>query len=117
MSARVQTGLFGGNRATEGPASGVSRRDLCWELLDCVVRTECAQTATNKCYFGSSLGSPNGDCKAQVERALESTDASVIGARFTDYTHGGAGALDFADATRLNCSAVCYVDPARPAHQ
>lgn len=104
---------------TGGPAlgSGLSRRDLCWALHSCVYATECAENGTSKCYLGSNPTSPNGDCKAEVEAACESTDPGTVGGRFSNYTYGCAGALDLADQTRLNCSSECFVDPSLPVNQ
>jgi len=106
----------------EGPAvgTGKSRRDLCWDLLACSMATECGEIAVSTCYCGSSptctSATANGDCKAAVEAALESTDAGTIGVRFSDYVFGGAGALDFADNTKAACASSCYINPALPAN-
>jgi len=104
--------------ATGGPAAGLkSQQLLCWELHQCIYATECAENGTAVCYIGNNPTSPNGDCKPQVEAACESTDPGTVGARFSNYAFGCAGALDLADQTRLNCSAECFVDPNLPVNQ
>jgi cysteine-rich repeat protein len=105
--------------ALEGPAVGTSRRDLCWEMIECIRNTECAENGSIKCYCGSSgdCSAPNGDCKTVVERSLESTSFSSIAVRFDDFTFGGAGALTLGNLDSQFCKTQCYTDPAKPLAQ
>lgn len=81
--------------AEEGPAAGAAKSLLCEQLRSCVHETACNQIeritegVTGKflenCYCGSagegcfdSSGAANGSCQAEIEAALESTDALLL---------------------------------------
>jgi len=110
------------NMPASGPAvgTGKSRRDLCWELLECMFDTECAEFGATHCFCGSDAvngcGEPNGECIPQMQAAFESTAAGTIGGRFNNTTFGGQGAVLIADRTsnHADCNATCFSDPAKP---
>jgi hypothetical protein len=101
--------------ATDGPAKGESRVQLCSELLDCVARTGCAFYTFGKgssgdyasCYCGNSplcfqarLGTgEGGPCRDQVENAAETTEPTLILSR---YVALGRGASAFALGAVMN---------------
>jgi cysteine-rich repeat protein len=89
--------------ASDGPAAGRKKNELCTELLACVRNSNCAALGTNvteqrqDCYCGS-LGpqeciaagaKPNGPCIKELEAAGESRVKDVLDSRAT----GGAFAL------------------------
>ena len=98
--------------AKAGPAAGVSRKQLCTELLDCLYATKCAASDPVDCYCGSSgeacqTGAGNGVCRAQVERALETIDYSAIAVRYSDPKLAGGVAMTRMDAAKAKCGQLC----------
>jgi hypothetical protein len=89
--------------AAAGPAAGVSKLTLALDTLECVEATHptCASALVGNCYCGTAsgtaclaVGNPNGVCKTQTERGLETTDPPTIAQQFTN-TSLGAGVAYF----------------------
>ncbi len=98
--------------AKAGPAAGVSRKQLCTDLLDCLYATKCAASDPVDCYCGNSgeacqKGEGNGVCRQQVERALETKDYSVIAVHYSDPQLAGGVAMTRMDAARAKCGQLC----------
>jgi hypothetical protein len=98
--------------AAGGPAAGVSRQLLCYQLLDCMYDTNCASADPVDCYCGTSgaacqTGGANGLCRTEIERSLESTAFGDIGARIGDPSFAGGVAVIRVDGSRSACGATC----------
>ena len=98
--------------AKAGPAAGVSRKQLCTELLDCLYGTKCAADDPVDCYCGTAgeacqSGSGNGACKAQIERALESKSYGDIAGHYGDPKLAGGTAMVRMDGSRAKCGQLC----------
>jgi hypothetical protein len=76
--------------ATEGPAAGKPRKQLCEQMLECARSTGCDSPTSYGCYCGSAdlsaclAGQGKGVCRATVEAAAESTDAGAVFKRLKD---------------------------------
>jgi hypothetical protein len=76
--------------ATEGPAAGKPRKQLCEQMLECARSTACDAPTTYGCYCGQTdlggclEGKGKGVCRAVVEAAAESTDAGTVFKRLKD---------------------------------
>jgi hypothetical protein len=103
--------------ATDGPAKGTSKAELCVETLGCMLSSRCTGcgnpcgcsplTKLGNCYclqddpsvraFPQICLAPTpdieGPCKAELERSLETTKASTIMSSFGDLSKGGSWAL------------------------
>jgi len=75
--------------AEQGPGKGAPRQDLCRDLYSCALKSGCAFVSAQEaayCYCGARGGSAcfaakglaNGDCKAEIEAASESTEPVQI---------------------------------------
>jgi hypothetical protein len=98
--------------AKAGPAAGVSRKQLCTDVLDCLYATKCAASDPLDCYCGTAgdacqKGEGNGVCRNQVERALETTDYAVIAVHYSDPKLAGGVAMTRMDAARAKCGELC----------
>ncbi len=98
--------------AKAGPAAGVSRKQLCTELLDCLYGTKCAADDPVDCYCGTAgqacqSGTGNGACRDQIERALESKSYADIAAHFGDPKLAGGVAMVRMDGSRAKCGQIC----------
>jgi hypothetical protein len=86
--------------ADAGPAKGQSRRKLCLDTLDCVIKSRCVgKVSAMGCYCGGHnvdeclAGKSNGSCKGRIEKGHESTDADVIARDWYDEKTGGSAAM------------------------
>lgn len=98
--------------AKAGPAAGVSRKQLCTELLDCLYGTKCAADDPIDCYCGTSgqacqSGAGNGACRDQIERGLESKEYADIAAHYGDPKLAGGTAMVRMDGARAKCGQIC----------
>ncbi len=98
--------------AKDGPAAGVARQELCTDLLNCIYATKCAADDPIDCYCGTAgdaciKGEGNGVCRVQVERALETKEFNVVGARYGDTRFAGGVAMTRMDAARAKCGTLC----------
>jgi hypothetical protein len=98
--------------AKAGPAAGVSRKQLCTELLDCLYGTKCAADDPVDCYCGTAgeacqSGNGNGACRDQIERALESKSYGDIAGHFGDPKLAGGTAMVRMDGSRAKCGQIC----------
>jgi hypothetical protein len=98
--------------AKAGPAAGVSRKQLCTELLDCLYGTKCAADDPVDCYCGTAgeacqSGAGNGACREQLERALESKNYGDIAGHFGDPKLAGGTAMVRMDGSRAKCGQIC----------
>jgi cysteine-rich repeat protein len=108
--------------ATEGPAQGVAKADLCAELMACIRKSDCAYSPADPlsglddgvtgCYCGDATfaeciqqgtKAPNGPCKAEVEAAAETT---------TPKGRRPRAESDLRARRRLQPHQVCDQDPA-----
>lgn len=115
--------------ATEGPAQGVAKADLCAEVIACIRKSDCAYSPADPlsglddgvsgCYCGDATfaeciqqqtKAPNGPCKAEIEAAAETTTPKTVGVRGLNpsYALGGAFSLiKFCDQDPALCLSSC----------
>jgi hypothetical protein len=85
-------------KATEGPAAGMLKSDLCVGLYACVHATRCDAGGTlRSCFCGKDedtcLMNPTGPCRSAFYAAGETTDSETILARLLNRTYAlGVGA-------------------------
>jgi len=114
------TGLTGAAKPSDpSPVTtpvGTSKSKLCNEVLDCVRDTHCAAGGVptlSACYCGTAsqsdcgLGLGNGLCKAEIERALETTNFGTVAQRAGQTLYGGGVAMSRVDADQSYCDAQC----------
>ncbi len=118
LNSRCQEPLKGGceslvGSAAEGPATGVSKKQLCNETLGCVVSTKCGTSDLSTCYCGDVPGTAcvdegvgNGRCKLALERSYEAVQPLDVPVRFHDATFAGGVAMNLLACAFENCD-VC----------
>ena len=115
------TGSSGAAKATDPGAVttpvGARKVPLCNEVLDCVRDSGCAANgnpALKSCYCGTATisqctsGLGNGPCKAELERALETTDFATVSQRVGNSLYGGGVAMRRIDCDQSFCDPVCF---------
>ncbi len=76
--------------ASEGPAAGKPRQQLCEQMLECARGTGCDTPVSIGCYCGKTdlgaclAGNGNGACRHAFEAAAETTDAAAVFQRLKD---------------------------------
>jgi cysteine-rich repeat protein len=105
---------FGDATITTGPALGERMVDVCHEVLNCILRTKCAQAQVVDCYCGENnprcleADGANGPCKQEIERGLGTQDPNEISIGMIDATFaGGVGAFT-ALCLRETCHDACF---------
>ncbi|HYQ46812.1 MAG TPA: hypothetical protein VER11_32805 [Polyangiaceae bacterium] len=104
-----------GNAAAGTPAAGTPKAQLCNETLDCVRDSGCGggDNRIIKCYCGTATavecqnGLGNGVCKAELQRALETTEFAQILQRFKSPQYGGGLAMARVDCEWQVCKTAC----------
>jgi len=127
------------DRATEGPAAGTIKSELCTETLACVLASSCASPCldsmpgcapfltTGTCYCGPGFDDPNvqvvpqycdpptgnyaGSCAKVFQRSFETTSTSVLLSRLTDLSKGGGWAMQLLQCLADNRCASCFPPP------
>jgi hypothetical protein len=120
--------------ATDGPAEGTSKSELCVETLGCVLSSGCASciapngscnpiTKLGTCYYRAAgdltqtlfpvvciAPSPEeaGPCRLALERSLESTSCPTLVASFGDSSKGGSWALLLTQCLIDNRCSTCF---------
>ncbi len=96
--------------AAAGPARGTNRSQLCFSVYACTVRTRCAiDHGATYCYCGDitlaecQAGHAKGDCKAEIEAGLETTEAPAVLLNLTNVNLATGGALNRATCDHDNC--------------
>jgi hypothetical protein len=103
--------------AAGGPAAGQPLANLCRELLDCIVDSNCAGGGDTfgGCYCGTAtdcVSGANGACKAEVEAATEASDFVTVGSRFGDEAFASGKATGRVDcAVASSCAGTCGITP------
>jgi hypothetical protein len=77
--------------------------------------TNCAVNNPSDCYCGTASGvacldpsGPNGACKSQVERGLETTQPSTIAANFTNFNFASGRAFLLVQCLSDNLCTSCF---------
>ena len=103
--------------ATDGPAKGKAKSELCLDTLRCIIKGRCATVeASVFCFCGSTNGEEcissnkqNGSCKAKIEAGLETTSsAKIIVSSWHDEKTGGGLALSLIDCLGDNNCSMCF---------
>lgn len=107
--------------ASEGPAQGTPKAELCVETLTCFLKTGCAADNVSNCYclidpntlLMESLCHPPaeseiGACKTELEQSLETTDLNHIRSRSADLTKGGGWAATLLQCLTDNHCTACF---------
>ena len=123
--------------ASDGPAEGTAKSELCVETLECVLSSACAWcvnptgscfpiTRFGQCYCGQPDDvsvrllpelcmppSPDlaGPCKTALERSLETTTSSTLLASFGDTSKGGSWAMLLMQCLIDNKCQSCFPAP------
>ncbi|HKQ71706.1 MAG TPA: hypothetical protein VJT73_20325, partial [Polyangiaceae bacterium] len=81
--------------ATDGPAEGAQRAQLCQEALTCVVSSKCGAQDLASCYCGGVAGldclegeGPKGPCASAFHRAFEASSPVDVPVRFNNTAFG-----------------------------
>jgi len=76
---------------TGSDAQGVARSELCYNVIDCILQTNCiANNSVQPCYCGSAgtacttAGAANGACLAAEQAGLENADPTFAATNFTN---------------------------------
>ncbi|HEY6561797.1 MAG TPA: hypothetical protein VI072_31220 [Polyangiaceae bacterium] len=105
---------FGDATITAGPALGERMVDVCHEVLNCILRTKCAQAAIIDCYCGANnprcleADGANGPCKQEIERGLGTVDPNEIEIGMIDTTFAGGVGTFTALCLRETCHDACF---------
>jgi hypothetical protein len=101
--------------AAAGPAAGTSRKALCEEAFECAHRTNCGMVQPHHCYCGTAKiedcvfkGKAEGPCKAELERALETTDAKKLSSTYMNPDLGGGIAMRRVTCANRLCNKACF---------
>lgn len=102
--------------ATEGPAKGKSKSELCINTVACAIKGRClTEHASVFCYCGSTNGGDcitgheqNGSCKPKIEAAFETTVSTKIVTNWNNDTTGGGVAMTLATCLIENSCTMCF---------
>jgi hypothetical protein len=102
--------------ATDGPAKGKSKAELCINTVACAIKGRCLNEYTSVfCYCGSTNGGDcitgheqNGSCKPKIEAAFETTSSEKIIMNWTNDTTGGGVAMALATCLTENRCTMCF---------
>ena len=102
--------------ATDGPAVGASRGQLCLQALTCMLQSGCAATGSLNCYCGAvsfrscEVAPGAGACTAIEEGSVESTDPTTILDDYFDTAgdNGGGMANYIANCMSQSCPTECF---------
>jgi len=103
--------------ATDGPAKGKPKSELCIDTLRCTIKGRCAsEDASVFCYCGTTNGDEcisgnkqNGSCKAKIEAGLETTSSQqiIVNSWHNEKTGGGI-ALSLVDCLGEKHCRTCF---------
>jgi hypothetical protein len=102
--------------ATDGPAKGKSKSELCVNTVACAIKGRCiTEHASVFCYCGSTNGGDcisghdqNGSCKPKIEAAFETTSSEKIVIHWNNDTTGGGVAMTLATCLIGNSCTMCF---------
>jgi hypothetical protein len=101
--------------ATQGPAAGTPRSQLCNEALSCELTTNCGVNNPADCYCGTAsgvacfnVGSANGACRPQVEAGLETSDPGTVVLNFTNQNYASGRAFFLVQCLLDNLCDSCF---------
>ncbi len=102
--------------ATDGPAKGKSKSELCINTVACAIKGRClTEHASVFCYCGSTNGSEciaghaqNGSCKPKIEAGFETTASEKIVINWNNDTTGGGVAMTLATCLIENSCTMCF---------
>ncbi len=112
--------------ASDGPGMGQDRVVLCNKVYKCILQSGCAirpeGSETLSCYCGDKsadacgmAGMANGPCKAEIQAAMETFDATEVINHYTDILVAGGAALQKSLCEVLACRDTCYYGRVVPA--
>jgi hypothetical protein len=100
--------------ATDGPAAGQPKAQLCVETLECVFSQGCSLEHLVDCYCTNPLlfEPPQcfrfGPCQMVFERSMGSTNVRAVIDGFADPTKGGTRAITLMQCLKDNRCATCF---------